>query len=186
MANLTTLDAVKAFAGVTGSGDDSAINGIIAAVSSLLHGIVGQTFDGNAITGEFHPIPASTHIVLEQPAASIQAVREGTATLAASGYRHMGPGSRVIGREANGWPIKWSAPITVDYTPPTAVPADLELAAREAAAWVLKESALTAGASRLGLTAQANADSGNADYFVRRIEELPIVRAIIRRYGRFA
>lgn len=186
MADLTTTAAVKAFAGVTSAADDAAIAVIVSAVSAILHGIVGNTFDGTPIVGEFHGLPASTFVVTERPAASVQAVREGANTLAATGWRHMGPGSRVIGREASGLPIAWTAPVSVDYTPTSTVPADVELAAREAAAWVLKESGFGTGASRLGLTAQANADSGSADYYVRRIEELPIVRALIRRYGAFA
>lgn len=186
MADLTTTAAVKAYARVTGSGDDAAIGGIVAAVSSLLHGIIGQTFDATPIIDERHDIPASGFVVLAFPAASIEAVREGSATLAASGYRHLGVGSRLVQRMAGGRPVPWSDFASIDYTPPGTVPADVELAAREAAAWVLKESGLESGSARLGLTAQANADSGSADYFIRRIEELPIVRSMIRRYGRMA
>lgn len=185
MANLTTLAAVKAFAGVTGSGDDSEITGIVAAVSSILHGIVGHTFDSAPVTAEIHATPPTPYLVLDLPVASVQTVREAGQALAASGWRWH-TGSRVIERRSSSLPVSWSGEASVDYTPLSTIPADLELAAREAAAWVLKESALGSGASRLGLTAQANADSGSADYYVRRIEELPCVRAVIRRYGRFA
>lgn len=184
MADLTTTAAVKAFAGVTGSGDDSAIGGIVAAVSAFLHGIVGNTFDSTPIAAELHAQPPSALVLLNRPILTVTTVREAGQVLAASSWRAY-VGTRLVERLASGAPTPWAGEVSIDYTPASAVPADLELAAREAAAWVLKESGLTSGASRLGLTAQANADTGAADYFVRRIEQLPIVAAAIRRYGRF-
>lgn len=184
MADLTTTAAVKAFAGVTGSGDDTAIGVIVSAVSAFLHGIVGNTFDPAAITGELHARPPSALVLLKRPLASVTTVREAGQVLGASSWRAYA-GTRLVERMASGAPTPWAGEVSVDYTPASAVPADLELAAREAAAWVIKESGLTSGASRLGLTAQANADTGAADYFVRRIEQLPIVAGAIRRYGRF-
>lgn len=184
MADLTTVAAVKSFAGVTTSGDDSAIAGIVAAVSSILHGIVGHTFDATVVTGEIHEKPPTAFVILDKPVASVTTVREGGQVLASTGWRRI-TGSRLVERLVSGRSTPWLDEISVDYTPTSIVPADLELAAREASAWVLKESALPTGGSRLGLNAQANSDSGNADYFVQRIEALPIVRSIIRRYGRF-
>lgn len=185
MADLTTTAAVKAFAGVTSSGDDSAIGGIVAAVSAILHGIIGHDFSGTPIAAELHEQPPTAFLLLDRPVASVQTVREAGQALASTGWRWI-PGSRLIERRAGNVSTPWAGEASIDYTPASSVPADVELAAREAAAWVLKESGLTTGASRLGLTAQANADTGNADYFVRRIEDLPCVKTIVRRYGRFA
>lgn len=184
MADLTTTAAVKAFAGVTGSGDDAAIAGIVAAVSSMLHGIVGHDFSATAVVAELHPTPPSAFVVLDKPVGTVTTVREGGQVLAASGWRHVA-GTRLVERRASSESVSWSAEVSVDYTPSATIPADLELAARECSAWVVKESGLASGSSRLGLTAQANADSGNADYYIKRLEELPMVRAVIRRYGRF-
>jgi hypothetical protein len=184
MADLTTTAAVKAFAGVTGSGDDAAIAGLVTAVSAILHSIVGHTFDATPVAGEIHPVPPTPFVILEKPVASVTTVREGGQVLAASGWRRL-TGSRIVERLAGSVSTPWLDEISVDYVPTSVVPADLELAAREATAWVIKESGLASGGSRLGLNAQANSDSGNADYFVKRIEELPIVASIVRRYGRF-
>jgi hypothetical protein len=185
LADLTTVAAVKAFAGVTSSSDDAAIGGIVGAVSTILHGIVGHTYDATPIAGELHEVPPTAFVILDRPIATVTTVREGGQVLASTGWRRIA-GSRLVERLAGSVGTPWTAEISVDYTPASTVPADLELAAREAAAWVLKESGLSTGGSRLGLNAQANSDSGNADYFVKRIEELPVVRSIIRRYGRFA
>lgn len=184
MADLTTTAAVKAFAGVTGSGDDSAIGGIVSAVSAVLHEIIGHTYDATPIVAELHPKPPTQYLVVRRPIASVSAVREAGETLAASSYRLPGAGSRLLERRAGGGSVVWLGEVEVDYTPTATVPANVELAAREAAAWVVKESALAAGASRLGLTAQANPDSGNADYFVRSIGDLPLVRELMRSHRR--
>ncbi|MGL5098404.1 MAG: hypothetical protein ACRDD1_22680, partial [Planctomycetia bacterium] len=67
MADLTTTAAVKAFAGVTGSGDDSAIAGIVAAVSAMLHAIIGNTFDAPAIVAERHVRPPTQFALMARP-----------------------------------------------------------------------------------------------------------------------
>ena len=64
MADLTTLSAVKAYANVTGVGDDSDIAELITAVSALFHGIIGIDYEGASITDEHHSGPASGAIVL--------------------------------------------------------------------------------------------------------------------------
>ena len=183
MADLTTTAAVKAFAGVTGSGDDSAIGGIVSAVSSMFHEIIGHTYDATPIVAELHARPPTPYVVVRRPIASVSAVREAGETLAASGYRAQ-VGTRLLERRASGESTPWVGEVEVDYTPTSTVPADVELAAREAAAWVVQESGLGSGASRLGLTAQANPDSGNADYFVRKIGDLPLVRELMRSHRR--
>lgn len=183
MADLTTTALVKAFAGVTGSGDDSAIGGIVSAVSSMLHAIIGHTFDATPVLGEVVAQPPTQFLLVSKPIASVQAVREAGETLAVSSYRPL-VGSRLLERREGGASTPWLGEVEVDYTPTSTIPTDIELAAREAAAWVVKESGLGSGASRLGLTAQANPDSGNADYFVRRIGDLPLVRELIRSHRR--
>jgi hypothetical protein len=187
MADLTTTGAVKAYAGVKASDDDQSIQAIVSAVSVYLHDRVGHDYDGDAITSEHHTTPASGALVLEKPAATIDAVRVGTGTIAASGYEL--EGERLLYRLASGETVDWARGvrnIEVDYTPTTDVPKDLELAAREVAAFVLKQSSLSGGASRFGLAAQANGDSGSADYFVQALNQLPFAAAILRRYTRFA
>lgn len=187
MADLTTTGAVKAYAGVKGSGDDQEIQGLVGAISSYLHGRVGHDYEGTAIVAEHHSSPASGALVLEKPAAAIDAVRVGTGTIAASGYELQG--QRLVYRLSSGETIDWTAGvrnIEVDYTPTTEVPEDLELAARELAAFMLKQSALEGGASRFGLSAQASGDTGSADYFVQALAQLPFAAAVLRRYSRFA
>lgn len=180
-ADLTNTAAVKAYAGVQSSGDDSAIGGIVSAVSALFHAWIGHDFDGTPIVGEAHEPPASGVILLRKPAASISAVREGGATLSGSAYRFTS--TRMLARLAAGRPSPWLDAVQVDYTPISTVPKDLEIAAREACAWIVKQSSLSTGGARLGLSAQSNADTGNADYLIQRIDRLPLTRAVIARYA---
>lgn len=187
MADLTTTAAVKAWAGITGSGDDSAIDGIVTACSALLHGIVGHDYESTGVTAEHHSGAASGAIVLKKPAASITEVREGTVTLDSDAYEL--ESERLLWRKANGYAADWAVGrrnIEVDYTPTSTVPADLELCAREVCAWIVKQSGLDSGASRLGLSAQANADTGTADYFAQALRQLPMSNATLRRYKRYA
>lgn len=186
MADLTTIAAVKSYAGVTGSGDDSQISAIISAVSSLIAGQIGHDYEGNAVTAEFHTAPFSGSIILRKPAESITAVRVSHSVIAAAGYR-LSDG-RLLTRLASGLPTVWSGSsvIEVDYLTVSAVPADLELAAREIGAFVLKQSSLPGGGSRLGLSAQANGDTGSADYFVQALKQLPVSRMALRNHRPFA
>ena len=186
MANLTTVAAVKSYAGVTGSGDDSQISAIVSAVSSLIAGQVGHDYEGNAITGESHTAPFSGSIILRKPAESITAVRVSGSTLAAADYRLKD--SRLLTRLASGLPTVWSAStvIEVDYLTVSAIPVDLELAAREIGAFILKQSSLPGGGSRLGLSAQANGDTGSADYFVQALKQLPVSRMALRNHRAFS
>lgn len=179
MADFTTTAAVKAFAGVQGSGDDAAIGGLVTAVSAVLAELVGHDYSAAAIVGEIIRQPPTPFAITARPISSVSAVREAGVLLAASGYRAVA-GTRILERRGSAaYAVNWGGEVSVDYTPTSTVPADLELAAREATAWVIKESGLVAGASRLGLTAQANPDSGNADYYVRKVQDLPIVRAVL-------
>ena len=185
MANLTTTALVKGYANISDSADDQAIMGIISAVSVHLHDLVGHDYEGAALTGEHHSAPYSGAVVLHKPAASIDAIREGGTTLAATGYEL--EAERLVWRLASGLTVDWGAGkrnIEVDYTTTTEVPEDLELAAREVSAFMVKQSALAAGGSRMGLSAQANSDSGSADYFVQAINQLPFASAVVRRYQR--
>jgi len=187
MADLTTTARVKAYAGVKPAGDDQSIQAIVTAVSVYLHDRVGHDFQGDAITAEHHGSPVSGAVVLDKPAATIDAVRVGTGTIAASGYELSG--ERLLYRLSSGETVDWTPGIRnieIDYTPTTDVPADLELAAREISAFMVKQSALQGGASRFGLSAQANGDSGSADYFVQALAQLPFASSILRRYTRFA
>lgn len=185
MADLTTVSEVKAYAGVTGQGDDARIESIVSAVSAAISGYIGNSFDAQPIVGERtdHPLGA---VLLERPAASIDAVRVNGATLSASGYRLQG--DRVLWREADsyGGATSWGGVVEVDYTPTSSVPDDLEFAAREIAAFMVKQSGLSVGSGRLGLSAQANADTGSADYFTQSLRQLPASRMILGRYRRVA
>jgi hypothetical protein len=188
MADLTTLAAVKAYAGVSGSGDDTAISGIVAAVSALIHELVGHDYDGDTITGEVHSGPVSGAVVLEKPVASIGAVVEGETTLDSGAYEL--ESERLLWRKSIGGTIPWAngtRNIAVTYTTTSTVPADLELAAREVCAFMVKQSNIgSAGAARLGLSAQANVDTGSADYFVQALRQLPFASLTLRRFMRVA
>jgi len=186
MADLTTVAAVKSYAGVTGSGDDSQIAGIVSAVSALIAGQVGHDYEGDAVTAESHTAPFSGSIILRKPAASITAVRVSGSTIAAAGYRLKD--GRLLERLSSGLPTVWaeSSVIEIDYLTLSAVPFDLELAAREIGAFVLKQSSLPGGGSRLGLSAQANGDTGSADYFVQALAQLPVSRMALRNHRPFA
>ncbi len=187
MADLTTVAAVKAFAGVTGTGADPTIGGLVTAVSALMHGIVGHDFEGTPIVAEKHG-PVFRDVVLEKPAASIQEVRRGTNVLV-DGTDYALDGDRVLvrldGSYRTAWVLKpWE--LEVDYTPVSVVPDDLELAARMATAFTWKQSAENGGGARLGLSAQANTDAGTADYFAQTLRALPFVNETLRRYRRVA
>ncbi len=186
MADLTTLAAVKAYANVTGSGDDKQIQTLVGAVSMLIHGIIGIDYEGETITAEKHSGPSSGLILLEKPAAVIDEVREDSTTLDSSAYEL--ENERLLYRLSGGKSGPWAfglRNVEVDYTTTTEVPEDLELAARESCAFMVKQTAWTAGAARMGLSAQANADSGTADYFAQSLRELPMTKATLDRYKRF-
>jgi len=182
MAKLTTVAKVRAYAGVTSSSDDDVIGGFVDAVSALIASQVGHDYEGDTVTAEPHTAPFSGALVLEKPASSITAVRVSGSVVAASGYRLNG--SKLLDRLSSGIPTAWldSVPIEVDYVTVSDIPADLELAAREIASFVLKQSSVTAGGSRLGLSAQANADTGSADYFTQALLELPVARMALRNH----
>ena len=187
MSDLTTRAAVKSYAGVTSNNDDGPISGIVSAVSVLLHGMVGHDYSGEAITGEHHSGPMSGALVLDRPAQSIEEVREGSDTLAATGAYELSR-ERLVHRLSSGATVSWASGvrnIEVDYTTIDRVPADLEFAAREICAFMVKQSGWGVGSSRMGLSAQANADSGNADYFTQAIRKLPMAKATLARYARF-
>ncbi len=187
MAALTTADRVKAYANVKTSVDDASIEGIIDAVSALLHDRIGHDFEGTAIVAEHHSHPYSGALILARPVESIQAVRENGTTLAASGYELQG--ERLLYRLGSGKTIGWAPgvrSIEVDYTPTSTVPADIELAAREVSAFMLKQSALAVGGGRMGLSGQANADAGSADYFIQALDQLPMASMVLAKYQRFA
>lgn len=186
MGDLTTTEAVKAYAGVKGTGDDARIAGVVSAVSAMLSDIVGHDYDGGTIVAEKHTAPMSGAVVLDSPAASIDAIREGTGTVAASDYEL--EGERLVWRlsadQVTSW-AKGARYIEVDYTLVSTIPVDLELAARESSAFMVKQSAFVAGGSRLGLSAQANGDTGSADYFAQQLKALPFTSLALRRYRRF-
>jgi len=188
LSDLTTVEAVKAYAGVTVGGDDQAIAGIVSAVSGFMHGVIGHDYEGEVLTGEHHSGSDALAIVLDKPAASVQAVRDGTTTLAASTYELQA--GRLLYRLASGVTVAWAPGvrnIEVDYTTTEAIPSDLELAARELAAFMVKQGVFSeAGGGRMGLAAQANPDSGAADYFVQAISQLPFASLILKRYRAFA
>ena len=56
---------------------------------------------------------------------------------------------------------------------------------RIATLFVVKQSGLATGSSRLGLGAQSNTTTGNADYLITQIGELPFVRDVIQRQRAF-
>jgi len=187
MADLTTTAAVKAYAGVSGSGDDTAIGVLVTAISEVIAGVVGHDYAGATHTSEVYSGPVSGAIVLQAPAASITTVVEGTTTLGASDYEL--DGERLLYRKASSVASAWAEGnrnVAITYVDTSTVPADLELAARELGAWVLKQSHFDTGSGRLGLAAQANADSGAADYFAQALEELPLLAFTMKRYKRFA
>lgn len=188
MADLTTVAAVKAYAGIAGSEDDGPIGTIVAGVSTLLHGLVGHDYEGEVITGENHTAPFSGAIVLRKPAQAIDEIRERKSTLAASAYELID--ERLVWRlnlgDTVGWTNDGARSIEVDYTTTDQVPKDLELAAREVAAFMVKQSGLSAGGSRMGLSAQSNADAGTADYFAQALAQLPFVQLVLRRFKRYA
>lgn len=186
MADLTTRADVKAYAGVTSGSDDGPIGALVSAVSVLLHGMVGHDYEGEAIVGEHHSGPVSGALVLDKPALSIEEVREGSTTLAAGAYELSR--QRLLYRISSGASVAWESGvrnIEIDYTTTHEVPADLEFAAREIAAFMVKQAGWGTGASRMGLSAQANADSGNADYFTQAIRNLPMAKATLARYARW-
>ncbi len=186
MADLTTTAAVKAYAGISGSGDDTAIDGIVSAVSELIGNAIGNNYPGGSVTDELHFAPASGAIVLRYPAASLTSVAVSGTALAAGDYELVD--SRLIFRLANGARTDWTqgARITATYTRESTVPTDLELAAREACAFVVKQTGLDSGGSRLGLGAQSNADTGTADYFTQALATLPVLRMTLARYKVYA
>ena len=184
--DLTTRADVKLYAGVTSGSDDGPISALISAVSVLLHGMVGHDYEGEAITGEHHSGPMSGALVLDKPAQSIEEVREGSDTLATGAYELSR--ERLVHRLSSGATVSWASGVRnleVDYTTIDRVPADLEFAAREICAFMVKQSGWRVGSSRMGLSAQANADSGNADYFTQAIRKLPMAKATLARYARF-
>lgn len=185
MADLTTTALVKSYANIADSADDQAIAGIISAVSVHLHDLVGHDYEGDALIAEHHSAPYSGALVLHKPAASIDAIRENGTPLGSSNYEL--ENERLVWRLASGLSVAWGAgkrSIEVDYTTTTEVPKDLELAAREVSAFMVKQSALASGGSRMGLSGQANADSGSADYFVEALNQLPFSGAVLKRYQR--
>jgi hypothetical protein len=186
MADLCTLEAVKGYAGVRSSGDDAAIANVIAAVSALIAGHIGHDYEGDTITAETHRPPFSGAVVLRKPAASVSAVRVRGTALAGSTYRLRD--DRLLDRLQSSEPIAWSSGqrIEVDYVTASDVPADLALAAAEISAFVWKQTGEDTGGARLGLSAQANADTGSADYFAQAIKQLPVARMALRNHRAFA
>ncbi len=187
MADLTTTAAVKGWAGITTSGDDSVIDGVVSAVSALLHGIVGHDYEGTPIVGETHAGSRHGIIILEKPAVTIEEVREVGDVVDPSAYV-LDQGRGLYRIEGGGLaPWAWGRrSVEVDYTPESVVPDDLELMAREVCAWIWKQSGHDTGASRLGLSAQANADTGTADYFAQALRQLPMANTTLKRYKRYA
>lgn len=188
MALFTSLAAVKAYAGVKIGVDDSEIVGIIDAVSSAMANLVGHNYEPDPIIGETHSGPYSIGLVLKKQPVSIEEVRISGGVIAASGYS-ITEGSRILFRVSSNSAIGWesgSRNIEVDYTPISTVPADIELAAREMASFMIKQSSFTVGGGRLGLGSQSNGDTGTADYFTKTLEALPMVQSVLRRYKRFA
>ena len=185
MADLTTIEAVKGYAGVQGSADDVALATVVAGVSALIAEQVGHDYEGETITAELHVAPFSGRIVLDKPAATIDAVRVSGSALAASGYRLRN--GRILERVADSVAIGWATgvAIEVDYETVSTIPADLALCAAEVSAFVWKQTGETTGGSRLGLSAQANGDTGSADYFAQAISQLPVSRMALRNHRRF-
>lgn len=188
MADLTTTAAVKAYAGVTGADDDAAIGVVVSAVSALIHEMIGHDYEAGPVTGEVHSAPVSGAIVLEKPAASITTVVESSTTLASTGYEL--EGERLLWRKASAGTVDWTSGIrnvVITYATVSTVPDDLELAAREVGAFMIKQSNIgSAGGARLGLSAQANVDTGSADYFVQALRKLPFTSLTLKRYQRLA
>jgi hypothetical protein len=185
VADLTNVEAVKAYAGVRGSADDARILGLVGAISAYVAGLIGHDYEGGTITAETHSGPVSGAVVLAKPAATISAVRELGTTVDPSGYALEGDALlwRKAGTSVVGWAEGRQA-IEVDYVTLSDVPSDLELAAREACAFMVKQTGWLAGGNRLGLSAQANADTGSADYFAQTLAKLPAFGAIVRLHRR--
>ena len=186
MADLTTIEAVKGYAGIKGSADDAALLTVISGVSALIAEQIGHDYEGDTVTAEIHLAPFSGRIVLEKPAAVIDSVRVSGTTLAASGYRLKG--TRLLERLSEGIHAAWSTgvKIEIDYETVSKTPADLAHCASEVAAFIWKQTGEATGGSRLGLSAQANADTGSADYFAQAIAQLPVARMALRNHRRFA
>jgi hypothetical protein len=148
---------------------------------------VGHDYEGSILLAEKHSGAISGGIVLRYPAASIEAVRVTGGTVPVSGYSL--EGERLLYRYDSSGTIAWERGqrnVEVDYTTTNVVPTDLELAAREICAFMLKQSAHIAGGARLGLSAQANADTGSADYFVQALSQLPFAARVLDRHRTFA
>lgn len=187
MADFTTSALVKEYAGITSGADDASIASIIGAVSAMLSTLVGHDFDGAVITGELHSWPPSSALVLRKPAASIEAVREAGTTLAPTDYQLVD--ERILYRLAGGVSAEWllgRRNIAIDYTTTGEVPSDLELASTEVCAFMVKQSALGVGSARLGLSGQANGDTGSAEYFAQTVRQLPFATMVLSKYQSFA
>lgn len=150
--------------------------------------MIGATYDPDPITAEVHSGPYTRALVLDQAPDSITEVR--VAGTIVTEYEFP-TGSRLLYRmdDSSVQTVAWESGqrnIEVDYVPISTVPADLELAAREISAFMVKQTSLSAGGSRLGLSAQANADTGSADYFAQTLRALPMAEATLKRYRRVA
>lgn len=186
MADLTSTADVKAYLGVSGSGDDTLIGEIVSAVSAHIHGLVGHDYEAGPVSSEHHSAPISGAIVLDKPAASITTVVENTTTLDVGAYEL--EGDRLLYRKANGETVAWSTGsrrnIEVTYATVTTIPDDLAMAAREVCAFMFKQTGAAQGGGRLGLSAQANQDAGTADYFAQALRQLPLSSVVLARYRR--
>lgn len=185
MSDLTTVEAVKGYAGIKSSADDAAIATVVRGVSALIAAQVGHDFEGEGIAGEPHYAPYSGAIIIDKPASAVAAVRVSGTTIDSSGYRLRN--NRMLERLSGGSPIAWTvgATIEVDYVTTSEIPADLGLAAAEIAAFVWKQTNEASGGGRLGLSAQANGDSGSADYFTQSLTKLPVARMALRNHRAF-
>lgn len=187
-ADLTTTQAVKEYAGISASStDDAKIDVLVSAVSEWVAEFIGHDYGGDAILAETHAGAITGAILLRRPAASISAVRERGVALAASAYAL--EGERLLWRVSGDDVVPWAVgdrSVEVDYTTTDDLPADVEFAARELCAFIVKQSSWSVGAARFGLRAQSNAEAGNADYFVQSLSQLPFASAVLERRRQYA
>jgi hypothetical protein len=180
MADFTLLADVKAFAGVTAATWDTEIGGIISAVSAMLARHVGHDYDATSrtekISGTRQPA-----VIVSRPIQTLTSVALDDTTLTVDDDYEFTVGQRAIYRLASGLGSIWelgNRNVTAIYAPVSTVPDDLELAAREASAFVWKQSHQS-GASRLGLENKGN-DTGGLSQYITDILTLPVVQTVVR------
>lgn len=182
---LTTVDNVKAFLKITGSGQDAFITQAMNAAAAALSRIIGHDYVGTPITGERHSGRGHV-IVLHREIASVQAVVEWNTTLASSAYAFAAESRSLRRVDSNGNPLSWlpgTKNISVNYTPPDTAPEDVKWAATNLAAFLFKQSD-ESGKARLGMAGSANAQGGTTQY-VQEGLQLPAVKAMLKQRSRF-